>query len=274
MDSTLTRKPAVAGQFYTGDAAQLRDEVEGYLRASKVEAQPERVACIVAPHAGYMFSGPTAGYAYARVAGDYVKRVILLGCSHKYRFEGASIFTDGAFETPLGDLTVDSTFARGLASQVGSYLLEPHIPEHSLEVQLPFIAVAMGSVPIVPILFGSSYGDWHREFASVLAGMAQEGDLLVVSTDLSHYLSQAEANERDRHSLDTLLAQDEAKALAEVDGGRWSMCGTTAVLAAIPYSLARGAQDWSVLDYRTSGDASGDTARVVGYAAVSMERSA
>ncbi len=274
MNATMTRKPAVAGQFYPGKAKELRETVQEYIGASGVEPAPDRVVAVVAPHAGYIYSGPTAGFAYARVKGKKPKRVIVMGSSHRYHFEMASTYDRGAFETPLGDVPIDGTFAKALIEKVGSGPVDPHMLEHSLEVQLPFLIVAIGEVPIVPILFGSHSTAWHAQFAETLAGMADESDLVVASTDLSHYMTEEEANEIDKASVDAVLAQDWAAFADGIASGRCSMCGATAVATTMAYALARGAKAWSLLDYSTSGNTSGDYDRVVGYAAISMERDA
>lgn len=272
MSESLIRKPAVAGQFYPASPDKLRAEVEDYIEGSGVEAAPDRVQCLVVPHAGYVYSGPTAGYGYARVSGDYVQRVVLLGCSHSHEIQQASIVTEGVFDSPLGPLSIDEDLAGGLARHVDANTLEPHLSEHSLEVQLPFICVALGDVPIVPILFGRRFTKWHHAFAETLAQTLTDRDLVVVSTDLSHYRSEEEANQQDQASLDAIRAHDVDALVSGAEAGRYAMCGATAVATSIPFCLKRGVTDWSVLDYRTSAAVSKDYARVVGYAALSMER--
>lgn len=268
------RTPAVAGQFYPRSPRDLREVVKDYIASADLEPTPEAVVTVLVPHAGYVYSGPTAGFAYRRMQGKTPGRVVLLGCSHHYRFETASIYDSGTFETPLGDFTVDQPFATALADKVDSYSCEPHMPEHSLEVQLPFLAASVGRVPIVPVLFGSLPNEWHAEVGRILAEMLEPGDLVVISTDLSHYLSDAEAHEADTHALEVLLTQDIDRYLDESHRGTCAMCGAAAVVAGMACAAAQGADRWKVLDYRTSAHASGDTSRVVGYAAVSMERAA
>lgn len=272
MNDSFKRKPAVAGQFYPASPGQLRTAVEDYIERSGVEPAPARVTCIIAPHAGYIYSGPSAGYAYARIAGGHIKRVILLGCSHSHDIQQASIVTEGTFETPLGPFPIDEGLAETLADSVAANSREPHLPEHALEVQLPFLSVAVGQVPIVPILFGRRFTPWHRRFAETLAESITEGDLVLVSTDLSHYRPETEARQQDQASLDAVLTQNVDELVAGAEAGRYAMCGMTAVATSMPFSLKRGATDWSVLDYRTSAETSQDYNRVVGYAAVSMER--
>lgn len=269
-----SRMPAVAGQFYPRSPQELRRAVESYIERADLDPAPDRVVTVVAPHAGYMYSGPTAGFAYRRVRGKKPGRVVLVGCSHHYRFETASVYDGGSFETPVGEFPIDQPFATALADKVDSYSREPHLPEHSLEVQLPFLAAAVGLVPIVPILFGSMPNAWHGEVGRILASMVDADDLVLISTDLSHYLSQPEAEAADEHSLGVLLEQDVPKYVSESQSGACAMCGAAAVVAGMAFAIERGAVQWSILDYRTSAFASGDTHRVVGYASVSMERAA
>lgn len=272
MATDTVRQPAVAGKFYPAEPHELRLMVEGFLSQTKTETRSEGVRCIVAPHAGFVYSGLTAAHAYARAAGGTVNRVILLGCSHHYRFDRASIATRGAFETPLGLLAIDETFAAKLAKRTdASTWADPHEPEHCIEVHLPFIQIAMGGVKIVPVLFSGTFTDWHRSFGKTLASMTQEGDLVVVSTDLSHYLSEEEAKAADRLSLDLLFGADVDAVVDGAEQGTCSMCGVTAVATAMTYCLEQDARNWTLLDYSTSARASGDTSHVVGYAAVSME---
>jgi len=267
----LYRKPAVAGSFYPDTEDALRFMVDGFLEESGVNPAKEGVASIVVPHAGYVYSGSTAACAFQRVSGSNIERVILLGCSHHFSFDGASIVTSGEFETPLGTFPIDDEFATRLAADTLTADAEPHVPEHALEVELPFLAIAVGLVPIVPILFGSRFGPWHREFAGMLAEMTSDTDLVIASSDLSHYLTESQANTIDHATLDTLLTQDVDNFAQGVDTGRCSVCSLAAVGTAMTYSLARGADQWTLLDHCTSARASGDVTRVVGYAAVSME---
>jgi MEMO1 family protein len=268
------RRAHFAGMFYPANPVELRDRVEHFIETSGVTPSPETVVEVVCPHAGYEYSGPTAGHSFARVQGKKPKRVILLGGSHHYRIPGASLYTRGAFESPLGTFPIDEDFAASLAEAVRSVSSEPHFEEHSLEVMLPFLAVSVGIVPIVPVLFGGLDPEWHGQVGSMLAGRADKSDLVVTSTDLSHYMHEDEANRIDNYSLNALLSKDETRFAKGVRAGEVQMCGAAAVLAGMAYSKAQGADVWSLLDYRTSAATTGDYSRVVGYAAVSMERAA
>ena len=274
MGKGQVRRPAVAGQFYPAEPATLRRMAREYVDSARVEAVPDRVTAVVAPHAGYIYSGPTAGFAYARVEGKQPKRVILLGCSHRYHIETASVWTQGVFDTPVGAFPIDEPFAESLAIALESTSDEPHILEHALEVQLPFLAVTVGLVPVVPVLFGGPAGPWHAQAGERLAELVDPSDLVVASTDLSHYLDEARANAIDKRSIATVLEKDWQQFADGVENQTCSMCGASAVTAAMSFAQARGADFWHLLDYRTSGAASGDFRRVVGYAAISMERAA
>ena len=268
----MIRQPAVAGQFYPGEASALRDAVEGYLGGSGVQAAPERVRVLIGPHAGYLYSGPTAGHLFARARGKKPRRVVLLGRSHRHYFEGASIWASGAFETPLGRLPIDETWAEQLGGGAAASAPDVHRHEHCLEVMLPFLQVALGEIPIVPVLFGEDPQPWHLRFGERLAALMDPADLLVASTDLSHYLPEAQANPIDKVSLDVILSRDTERLVRGLKDETCSMCGGTAVAAAMCFGNAIGADDWRLLDYRTSGRAAGDYSRVVGYGAISIER--
>lgn len=274
MSVTLERQPAVAGRFYPDDADGLRDLIDGLIGDSGVESNPERVGAIVVPHAGYPFSAATAAHAFARVRGRYFRRVVLLGCSHHYRFQYGAIVTKGRFHTPLGPLEIAQDLAMAIEGIAGNAPLECHGPEHSLEVQLPFVHRALDAPMIVPVLFGARCNGWHAEFGRRLAPLLEATDLVLVSTDMSHFHSESVAQARDRASLDILLGGDVEDVIENAVAGNFDLCGAAAVAAGLACAQARGASHLELLDYRTSAAASGDTSRVVGYCAVTMEYAA
>ncbi len=267
------REPAVAGRFYPAQPDALRGAVGQFLRTAETTPRAEEVTVVVAPHAGYPYSGPTAGHAFRRIQGLSAGRVILLGPSHYYRFPGLSVYTSGAWKTPLGTVEVDSVFAAGLAEAFGSMCPEAHQPEHALEVELPFLQETIGpDFSIVPILLGSEASALHVRLAESLAAWMEPGDLLIASTDLSHFLSETAANHVDTHSLDTLIAGDPESFREGIADQSCSMCGATAVYTALVAANQLGASKRTLWDYRTSAAATGDFARVVGYGAVTLER--
>jgi len=265
------RYPAVAGTFYEAGAEALRETVTSHLDAAYVESAPERVAALVVPHAGFIYSGATAGHALARARGKRAGRVLILGRSHRQQFDGAVVPMEDRFRTPLGELAVDRAFIERMGDAVCFDAASAHTDEHCLEVILPFVQVALGEVPIVPILFGTDPGESHIQLGERLAGMLDASDLVIASTDLSHYLTEERANVLDQAALNRVLSRDCHALIEDTNEGVCSMCGAAAVVCTMACSLARGARDWRILHYSTSARASGDHHRVVGYGAVSME---
>lgn len=265
-------RPAyVANQFYPGDPEELRKMVEYYIDSAPVEAEPNKVSCMVVPHAGYIFSGATAGYGYQRIRQATPSRVVLLGVSHRYRFDGLSLYDGDAFDSPLGEVKIDRDFYAQLEKEFTVEGPRPHEHEHTLETQIPFLKCALGDVPIVPVLFGVTAGSQHIALGQKLANMLSPNDIVIASTDLSHFLEEAEANEIDRSTIEAIVAGDADKIINGLREETYSMCGAAAVVTALSCATARRATKRTLLDYRTSAAVSGDYGRVVGYAAITME---
>lgn len=268
------RAPAVAGQFYPAAPDKLRNAVAMCLDEATTAPAPDCVSAIIAPHAGYPYSGPTAGCAFRRIQGMAPRRVVLLGPSHHFRFRGVSLYTEGTFESPLGSVPVDHVFMAELNSAFGNTCPEAHVPEHALEVELPFLQTVLArGFAIVPVLFGGYPASEHHTFAEFLAEHLDPGDLVLASTDLSHFLTEPEANQIDRHSLDTVLAGDPEALTTGLRDGSCSLCGGTAVVVALTAANLLDARTRSEWDYRTSAWATGDASRVVGYGGLTLERS-
>lgn len=267
------RAPAVAGQFYPAAPDQLRKAVARYLEEADTPPAPDRVLAIVAPHAGYPYSGPTAGFAFRRIQGMAPRRVVLLGPSHHFRFRGVSLFTGDSFASPLGLVPVDRKLMADLAATFAHTCPEAHIPEHALEVELPFLqSVLDPGFSIVPVLFGGYPEGEHYALAEWLAERLDPGDLIVASTDLSHFLAEPEANRVDRRTLDAVMAGDPQALAVGLRDGSHSLCGGTAVVVALAAANLLNAQSRTEWDYRTSAWASGDPSRVVGYGGLTFER--
>ena len=259
------RPPAVAGSFYPADPAVLRATVEDVLTGAsdRVPAGPVPKAVIV-PHAGYIYSAPIAASAYARVVPGRgrIRRVVLLGPAHRVPVRGIAAPSADAFATPLGPVPVDVTgrealVAAGLVA-VGD---DVHAGEHSLEVQLPFVKVVLGDVPVLPLAVGDADPDLVAE---VLDGVwGGEETLVVVSTDLSHYLDQASATEVDRRTAAAIVARRPDRL------GRSDACGLRPVQGLLTAAV-RHELEVDLLDLRTSADTAGDPDRVVGYGAFAL----
>lgn len=246
------RRAAVAGMFYPGDAGDLRRTVEALLAGAPQRDGPPPKALVV-PHAGYVYSGPVAATAYARLlnAGGRIERVVLLGPAHHHPLHGLATHSAQAFETPLGRVPVEHTTAV-------SVLDAAHQREHSLETQLPFLQVALGAFRVVPIVVGEAAAEDVALAIDALWG--GEETLVVVSTDLSHYHDARTARRLDRATADDIVAL-RAEAL-----GYDSACGRYA-LAGLLIALRDRGLRLECIDLRNSADTAGDPDRVVGYGA-------
>ncbi|HWA13726.1 MAG TPA: AmmeMemoRadiSam system protein B [Burkholderiales bacterium] len=253
------RPPAVAGAFYPADPRALQSQVAGMLDAAAAGAAA-RPKALIAPHAGYVYSGPTAARAYApllRFPGQ-IRRVVLLGPAHRVRLEGLALPSVQAFVTPLGSVPLDGAAMeaiRGLPQVCVSDLA--HAQEHSLEVHLPFLQTVLGSFDLVPLVVGSASPSQVAEVLDRLWG----GDetLVVVSSDLSHYLGYEQARALDAGTARRILALDTG-----ID--HEMACGATPVNGLLALARRRGLEP-HLLDQCNSGDTAGDRNRVVGYAA-------
>ncbi len=261
---TTVRPPAVAGTFYPAEPRRLEAMVRAYLADASVPAL-EDVRAVIAPHAGYIYSGPTAGYAF-KVWENVPPRpytVYLLGPAHYVYVPGVAVGRFKAFATPLGEVPVAEEMVEALLSHEGPFtqLNKAHMPEHALEVELPFLQVVFGNhFRIVPMLFGDVN---PLEVAPALVEVLQADPnaLVVVSSDLSHYHDYWTARKLDQALLDAIVKGDMAAAQ------KGEACGLLPILTLMSVALRLG---WKphLLDYRNSGDTAGDKMRVVGYAAV------
>lgn len=255
------RPAAVAGAFYPDDPAVLAAEVRQCLAAAAPVSQDERAPkALIAPHAGYIYSGPVAASAYARVASlkGRISRVVLAGPAHRVYVRGAAVPRAAAFATPLGKIELDEEVLERLrALPFVETSDEAHALEHSLEVHLPFLQAVLGGFRLVPVVVGDASPD---EMATLLdAAWGGEETLVVVSSDLSHYLPYPTAREKDREtaraivSLAPRIEPDEA-------------CGAAPVNGLLEVARRRGMQA-QLLDLRSSGDTAGGRGQVVGYGA-------
>ncbi|HEX2047926.1 MAG TPA: AmmeMemoRadiSam system protein B [Acidimicrobiales bacterium] len=251
------RPPAVAGSFYPADPAELRSVVEAF-----VGEQGAAAKAIIAPHAGYVFSGPVAGSAYARVARGRVSRVVLLGPAHRVPDAGIAVSSADAFSTPLGLVPVD-TSTRDALVDAGLVTVrdDAHASEHSLEVHLPFLQVCLGDVSVLPLAVGQV--DPVRVAEVLDRAWGGEETLIVVSTDLSHYLDHATAARLDRRTAEAVVARRPDRL------GPYDACGLVP-LQGLLLAAERHGLEVELLDLRTSADTAGGPARVVGYGAFAL----
>lgn len=261
MAKTSVREAAVAGSFYPGDAATLEVTVRGLLSGRQAEAPGAPPKAVIVPHAGYVYSGPVAAagyYAIATLAGR-VRRVALIGPAHFVAFAGIAAPSVDAFATPLGPVAVDRGAIADLAER-GFIVIDdsPHRDEHSLEVQLPFLMAVLDGFALVPLVVGNAPPE---AVAGVLEALWDgPGTLVVVSSDLSHYLGREEARRRDEATAAAIERLDGAGLTGEDACGYQPIAGL--LLAARRRGLAARR-----LDLRNSGDTAGPMDRVVGYGA-------
>lgn len=259
------RPAAVAGMFYPGDEASLRREVRQHLGAA-VDKVAEFAApkAMIVPHAGYAYSGCVAGLGYALAArrrGE-IERVVLLGPSHRVAFRGVALPDAEAFATPLGEVALDLDALAEVADlpcvvSNGT----AHAQEHSLEVQLPFIIEALGDIKLVPLSVGSAA---PAEVASVIDALwGGPETLVVISSDLSHYLPYAKAQRIDARTIEKIVAVDGPIELR-------SACGAVPVNGLLHTAAVRNMRG-TLIGACNSGDTAGDRARVVGYATIGFE---
>ncbi len=268
------KKPNVSGQFYPGNPQELNRFIDQAFAAAQVP-QDKKVGLLVAPHAGYVYSGGVAAYGYKAAANNHYSTVIIIGPSHFHDFDGVAIWPKGKFETPLGSVDVDEDFAGRLMKKDPQihYLPEVFTPEHSLEVQLPFLQKVFKDFKIVPLLTGSPDLESSRALGEALSDIVgkRQDVLVVISTDLSHYRSYEVASQMDKTATDAIIAGDIRSIWEEnLRRVKMEMCGFVAVLTGLHYAKAQGLGSAELLRYANSGDVTGDKGRVVGYSSVIM----
>ena len=259
------RPPAVAGLFYPDDPAELRRVVEHALAAAPAApaapaaAAPAPPKAVIAPHAGYVYSGVVAASAYARLAlaRGSIERILLLGPAHRVPLRGIALSSATAFATPLGEMRVD-TAAEASVLTASDVVVDDraHADEHSLEVHLPFLQVALGDVAIVPMVVGEARAETVAAVLELLWGGPETA--IIVSSDLSHYHDHATATELDRRTAEVILERRPDDLALGRACGVYPLRGL--LLAARNHGLAV-----ELLDLRNSGDTAGPRDRVVGY---------
>jgi AmmeMemoRadiSam system protein B len=268
------RRAAVAGTWYPDNPARLIGGLDAYLAGADVltEAPPR---AIVAPHAGLMYSGPVAAYAYNAARLSQPAAVVLVGPSHFVSFTGVSIWPVGAWETPLGPAQVDAELARVIqeASDGIVQVEAAHAREHSLEMQLPFLAHLMPGVPIVPMVMGHQTHATAFALGRALADAIRVSGrdvLLVASSDLSHYENAHVAARLDGVVLERVAGMDAAGLMKDLEREPRHACGGGPIVSVLDAATRLGASAARILRYADSGDVSGDKSSVVGYMAAAI----
>lgn len=259
----MDREPAVAGRFYAAEPSTLRRDLDRFLAGGG-----EKLAAkgVVAPHAGYVYSGAIAGAVYARV--DVPPRVLVLGPNHTGMGRPAALWPDGAWRLPTGEVPVDAELTEALAA---APLVErdrgAHLREHALEVQVPFLARARPGVSIAALCLGHlGYRHCEAIGKAVARAAAAAGALVVASSDMSHYIPAEEAREKDHLAIERILALDPRGLYDVVHAQEISMCGIIPATVMLVAALELGATRAELVRYGNSGEVNGDLRQVVGYA--------
>jgi AmmeMemoRadiSam system protein B len=274
----MVRPPAVAGSFYPSDERELARQLDQYCVRESARPATRAIACIV-PHAGYMYSGHVAGAVYSEV--EIPERCILLGPRHFPQGQAMAVLTEGSWLTPLGPAKIDDELAMELAREDPRLREDAlaHAREHSLEVQIPFLQRLTNQrnppreLRFVPVVLASdrypALEELGRAVARVVASAnaAQKGPVLIIaSTDMNHYESDAATRMKDSHAIERILALDARGLYDTVRNEGITMCGYAATVAALVAACDLGATEARLVRYATSGDVNGDYSRVVGYA--------
>ena len=270
MIATPVRHPAVAGRFYPGDGKSLLQEVRTYLSQAPAQTPLSALGCI-APHAGYMYSGHVAGAVFAALQ---IPDLCLVLCpNHTGVGRPLAIVSEGSWETPLGEVPIDREFAAALKQNFPLLYEDPsaHRSEHAAEVELPFLQTLQPHLKFVPIALGTGPFEALEQLGNAIANViaAQNNPVLIVaSSDMNHYESDAITRVKDQNAIEPILALD-ARALYDVVIQQHiSMCGFGPAVAMLTAAKKLGATSANLVKYATSGDVSGDRDQVVGYAGI------
>lgn len=272
MTSTVLRHPAVAGRFYPGDSDDLRAEALGYLSQSisSTATATKAIGCI-APHAGYMYSGHVAGAVFGQIE---IPRLCVVMCpNHTGMGQALAMMSEGSWETPLGEVPIDSELAHALQQRFPALQNDPaaHRAEHAAEVELPFLQLKQPNLRIVPIALGTGRFEVLEQLGLALADVvARQRDpvLLVASSDMNHYESDVVTRAKDHRAIERILTLDARGLFDVVTQQNISMCGFGPAVAMLTAARQLGATSAELVKYATSGDVSGDREMVVGYAGV------
>jgi len=264
----MIRNPAVAGQFYPASRTALETEVKRFL---SVSAKPVKVLGLVAPHAGYIYSGAVAGAVYASAV--IPEKCIVLSPNHSGRGAPASLMTEGLWAMPTGDVPIDSVLAKKLLSNCRELEddVHAHLAEHSLEVQLPFLIARQPKLSFVPLTVSHLPYETCRKIGEAIAKTitdSGEDVLIVASSDMNHYESQTSTEKKDRMAIERVLALDPPGLLTTCGEYRISMCGVVPTAIMLTAAKALGAKNAKLVSHTTSGEVSGDYDAVVGYAGI------
>ncbi len=268
-----TRPSPIAGSWYSADPRKLETSIKGYLAKAKLPELKGEVMGVISPHAGHIYSGPTAGYAFRAVEGRSFDLVAVISPLHQFHFAPLLTTAHCAYSTPLGEISVDSKALEAMEKELKEVALElipvAYDKEHSLEIELPFLQVALkGPFQLLPLMLRSQDESTAEKVGHALATVLKGRKcLLVASTDLSHFYEQSEAGRLDAEMLHQIQDFSPKGVLRAEESGSGYACGAAAVAAVLWAAKDLGARTVKVVNHSTSADQTGDTSSVVGYGA-------
>jgi len=273
------KEPNVAGAFYPGDPRELSEMIDGFMAGAHPEPMKGKVFCLILPHAGYGFSGPTAALGYKLIKDASYKTVVVIGTSHYYPFAGASIYASGIFNTPLGGIEIDSEFTEELLDKENDIIFEPRAfeKEHSVEVQLPFLQKCLKDFKIVPIVMGDCPLYVCEKLSERLrkAIGARQDVLIIVSTDMYHGYDYEECQKMDKLTLSLIQKMDEKALYEGLRANELQLCGGFGTVSALILSKELGHKTVCVLGDTNSSIVTGKKMKgiwTVGYASCAIDR--
>lgn len=282
------RQPAVSGMFYPGDSEELSETIDEFLSSASKQKIDGRIAALIVPHAGYQYSGRIAAEAFKQVDGMDFDTVVIVGPSHRVRFNGISVYPRGYYITPLGKVKIDEELAYQIKKLFGynpedeissnkadavpsGFYPKAHAQEHSVEVEIPFVQKVLPKAKIVTVVVGGHSMETVQKLSSVFAKvMKYPRYLLVISTDLSHYHSYSKAVKLDRSGLRSIEELKPEELLEKIRNEKTEFCNPIGTIALVSAAKSISAKA-KLLMYKNSGDVTGDSSRdVVGYSALAI----
>ncbi len=268
--SEAVRPCHVCGTFYPAKKADLIVMMESLLAKEKKSRYPGFLRGLVLPHAGYIYSGATAACGIGLLQQGKWKTIVVVSPSHREYFDGVSVYPGDAYQTPLGNIPINSGLRTRLLDETTIITASPqgHGAEHAIEVQLPFLQYALGDFSLLPIVIGNQTPTYCSEVGRVLSVVCNEGEcLLIASTDLSHYHPAATAERLDSIAVEDVRQFDYEKLMDDLENGNAEACGGGPTVAVMTALHLLGAERFEILDYSHSGHVTGDLDSVVGYLA-------
>ncbi len=269
------RPSPIAGQWYPGDPADLASNIDEMVDAAAPVDIPGEIVALIVPHAGYIYSGPTAARAFRQIKGKHYDRVVIVSPMHHLYREPVLTTTHDAYQTPLGTIPVDRETLDALTTHLPLTPIRRD-PEHSLEIELPFLQrVLDGPFKLIPLMLRDQTFDTAHRLGKALGGLLENSDstLLVASSDLSHFYSDRQARQIDRIMVEQIGNNDPEGVIRVEDEKRAFACGRGAIATVLVAAGKLGANRVEIIDYSTSADTAGDTHSVVGYVSAILYKS-